>query len=150
MSNADVVRAYYAALATGDFEAARTLTDPEIDFNIAPGFPAGGRYHGHVDLFEGFYPASFEAWSHIEVEVDEFLEFGDTVISLGRYVGTTRASNTEFSSPFAHVNRVRDGRLAAVHQYVDTLVLDRAIEGRPLALDENRRWVTRVTEPSAS
>ncbi|WP_033346607.1 nuclear transport factor 2 family protein [Catenuloplanes japonicus] len=150
MSNIDVVRGYYAAIAAGDFDTARALTDPGIDFNIAYGFPAGGRYHGHHDLFDGFYPASFEAWAHIAVEVDEFVESGDTVVSLGRYVGTTRTSGIEFAAPFAHVSRVHDGRLTNVSQYVDTHMLDRAIEGRPLVVDERRQWVNRVTEPSAA
>lgn len=53
---------------------------------------------------------------------------GETVVVLGRYSGTCKATGRAFRAPFAHVRTVRDGRAVRYVQYTDTLLAHRAVE----------------------
>jgi ketosteroid isomerase-like protein len=129
----EAVERWYEAIRRADMEAAKLTLHPDIEWNIAAGFPAGGKYIGHEAVFDDFFVRSWATWVSISPEVDELINAGDTVVSLGRYMGITRESQVPFNAPFAHVWRVRGDRIAALDQYVDTLMLQRAIEGDPFA-----------------
>ncbi|WIX98292.1 nuclear transport factor 2 family protein [Amycolatopsis mongoliensis] len=133
MSNAALtaVKAWYSAISERDWTTLRSLVDPEMEFVVADGFPAGGRYVGPEQIFDTFFPASFASWSAILPEVDEiFAVAGENVVVRGRYVGRTKVTDTPFDVPFAHLWRARDGKLVGLRQYIDTAVLRDAIEGR--------------------
>jgi len=40
------VRAWYGAITRRDWDTLRALVDPQMEFVVADGFPAGGRYLG--------------------------------------------------------------------------------------------------------
>ena len=124
------VQAWYAAVSARDWDALRALVDSDMEFVVADGFPAGGRYVGPSAIFDDFFPASFAAWSTITPTVDEiFAATGETVVVRGRYVGRTKVTDTPFDVPFAHLWRARDGKLVWLQQYIDTAVLRDAIAG---------------------
>jgi hypothetical protein len=60
---------------------------------------------------------------------EEFLDAGDTVVVLGRYGGTCKATGRAIHAQMAHVWRVSGGKAAAFQQYVDTLQVARATGG---------------------
>lgn len=49
------------------------------------------------------------------------------MVALGRYRGVARASGRAFGMPFAHVWRLREGRIVALSHYTDTLLPHRAL-----------------------
>jgi uncharacterized protein len=126
------VQTWYDAISARDWGTLRDLVDPEMEFVVADGFPAGGRYVGPAAIFDDFFPASFASWSSIKPEVDEiFAATDEAVVVRGRYVGRTSATDTPFDVPFAHLWRARDGKLVFLQQYIDTAVIRDAIAGRP-------------------
>ncbi len=128
------VRGWYDAITARDWDTLRGLVDPEMEFIVATGFPAGGRYVGPAAIFDDFFPASFQAWSAIKPEVDEMFAVTDEeVVVRGRYVGRTRETDTPFDVAFAHLWRARGGKLVFLQQYIDTALVRDAIEGRTAA-----------------
>ncbi len=127
----DVVRRMYAALRTSDREAYRGLTHPAIEWYFAEGFPHGGIRVGHAAVFDGAFPALMRDFSEWDIEVDELIDAGETVVGLGRYRARARLSGISLVAAFAHVFRVRDGRIVRVQQFTDTLQFARALTGPP-------------------
>jgi uncharacterized protein len=125
------VKGWYDAISARDWTTLRQLVDPEMEFVVADGFPAGGRYVGPTAIFDTFFPASFDSWRAIAPEIDEiFAVSAGKVVVRGRYVGRTKVTDTPFDVPFAHLWKARDGKLVWLQQYIDTAVLRDAIEGR--------------------
>ena len=124
------VKAWYEAIAVPDWDTLRGLVDPRMEFIVADGFPAGGRYVGPEAIFDEFFPASFAVWSSIRPEIDDFYSVAEHEVGVrGRYVGRTRTTHTAFDVPFAHLWRARGGKLTWLQQYIDTAVLRDAIDG---------------------
>jgi len=130
----DLVAKWYVAISSRDWDTLRAITDPAIDFTVADGFPAGGKYQGKDAVFDDFFPRSFQEWSQFTTEVDEIIEAQEhnVVTVRGRYVGRTLRTNTSFDVPFAHIWRVGEGhQLIWLQQYADTAVMRDAILGAP-------------------
>jgi ketosteroid isomerase-like protein len=128
-----LVKAWYEAISVGDWATLRGLVDPEMEFVVADGFPAGGRYVGPSAIFDAFFPSSASAWNTLAIDIDEiFAVTEDRVVVRGRYIGRTKVTDTAFDVPFAHLWRARGGKLFRSQQYTDTAVLRDALDGKPV------------------
>ncbi len=67
-------------------------------------------------------------WEGFAAGPDEFIDGGDTVVVLGKYSGTYKATGKSFRANFAHVWKVREGKAVRFVQYVDTLIVQRALQ----------------------
>jgi uncharacterized protein len=54
------------------------------------------------------------------VTPEHYSEAGDTVVVEGRYRGTMKATGTPIDAQFAHVWRLRGGKIVTFQQYTDT------------------------------
>jgi hypothetical protein len=61
---------------------------------------------------------------------EKLIDAGDTVVAEGRYKGTMKATGTPIDAQFAHVWRLREGRIIRFQQYTDTGQWARAAGGR--------------------
>jgi len=52
---------------------------------------------------------------------------GDTVVALGEYSGTFKATGKRFASPFAHIWKMRDGKAHTFRQITDTVLVQAAL-----------------------
>lgn len=123
MSNTDPVRALYAAFAKGDMPAALATMSPDIVWNEAENYPYADRnpYVGPQAILMGVFARIGADWDGFAAISDEIIDGGDTVVSLGHYSGTSKATGKAMRAQFAHVFRVKDGKIASFQQYADTL-----------------------------
>ena len=56
------------------------------------------------------------------------LEDGDRVAAFGVYSGIYKATSKSMRANFAHLYLVKDGRIASMTQYVDTAMVQKALE----------------------
>lgn len=122
-SNVQVIRDWYA---TRDRQR---LMSPEVVHEIVAGFPHGGTYVGQEAAFgpEGLFAlllADFPDW---RADVEDVLDAGDLVVSLGRYRAHAAAGGAAVDVPFVHLWRVRDGKIVWFANHTDTLRIDRAL-----------------------
>ena len=75
---------------------------------------------------QGVFVRLAEQWDGFAAEVDELLDAGDTVVALGHYVGTCRATGKPIRAQLVHVWRLEDGKAKTFQQYTDTLQVARA------------------------
>ena len=128
MSNLDSVRAVYEAFAQGDIPAVLGFLSPDIEWTEAEGFPYGGTYVGPDAVLSGVFVRLGTEWDDFAARPDEFVDGGDSVVALGQYSGTYKATGKSFRANFAHVWKVKDGRAVRFTQYVDTLLVQRALQ----------------------
>jgi uncharacterized protein len=123
MSNTDPVRALYAAFAKGDMPAALATMTPDIVWNEAENYPYADRnpYVGPQAVLHGVFARIGGDWEGFAATPDEFIDGGDTIVSLGHYTGTFKATGKPMRAQFAHVCRVKDGKITRFQQYADTL-----------------------------
>jgi ketosteroid isomerase-like protein len=130
MPNIEPVRALYAAFAQGDMHAALATMAPDIIWNEAENYPYADRnpYVGPEAVLHGVFARIGGDWENFAAVSDEIIDGGDTVVSLGHYAGTCKSTGKPMRAQFAHVFRVKNGKIAAFQQYADTLGTARAME----------------------
>lgn len=127
VETSDQVRRLYTAFARGDVPAVLGALAPDVRWTEAEGFPHGGTYIGpDAVLHNVFMPLAAE-WQGFAAVPQEFIADAGTVVVLGDYSGTWKATGKRFSAPFAHVWTLRDGRVVAFSQHTDTAVVQRAL-----------------------
>lgn len=130
MTNADVVRAMYDALFAGDFVAIYEALDPEIEW-AEPDLeflPYPGLTRGRDQVAEQVFAKIGQTYEKLEFRPDEVYECGEVVTVLGRALAKG-ADNPEETFPFAHIMKLRDGRVYRFDHFVDTHKIARTIAG---------------------
>jgi ketosteroid isomerase-like protein len=128
MSNLEAVRATYAAFAKGDIASVLGFLDANIAWTEAEGFPYAGTYNGPQAVLSGVFMRLGGEWDGFAAVPDEFLDAGDAIVVLGKYSGTFKATGKSFKADFAHVWKISQGKAVRFLQYVDTLLVQRALE----------------------
>lgn len=127
MSNADVIRSHYAASDRGDLPGMIAPFAADIRWTEAAGFPYAGTYVGPDAVAANVFERIAEEWDDYTVAIDEVIDGGDTVVGVGTYSGTYRATGRFMAARVAHVWRLREGEVVAFEQFTDTELVNRAI-----------------------
>jgi ketosteroid isomerase-like protein len=103
---------------------------PDIVWNEAENFPYadGNPYRDPEAVLHGVFARIGADWENFTVTSGELIDGGDTIVSLGRYGGVCKGTGKPLSAQYAHVFRVKNGKIAAFQQYTDTLGTARAME----------------------
>jgi hypothetical protein len=127
ISHAETIRSLYAAFARGDVATVLAALSPTVRWTEAEGFPYGGTYTGPDAVLADVFVKLGTEWDGFAAVPDELVADGDTVVALGRYSGTYKATGKGFSAPFAHVWKLRDGQVVSFRQHTDTAVVQRVL-----------------------
>ena len=127
-SNVALIRGIYNAFATGDIARVLGAFDPGIVWNEADDFiyADGNPYVGPEAVAAGVFARCGGEWDGFGVEIDEILDAGDTIVALGRYTGTYKATGRSQRTQLAHVWRISGGKVVGFQQYANTLHAARA------------------------
>ena len=118
----------YDAFAKGDIPSVLGFLTPDSEWTEAEGFPYGGTYRGPRAVLEGVFMRLGSEWNGFAAVPDEFIDGGDTIVALGKYSGTYKKTGKSFQANFAHVWKLKDGKAVRFVQYVDTLLVHRALQ----------------------
>jgi ketosteroid isomerase-like protein len=126
--NVALVRGIYDAFAAGDVPGVLARMSPDIEWNEAENFPYADNnpYRGPEAILSGVFARLGTEWDGFAALPEEYLDAGDTVVVLGRYRGTHKASGGVLDAQLAHVWWIEDGKAARFQQYTDTLAAARA------------------------
>jgi uncharacterized protein len=122
MSNVEIVRASYEASARGDLDGLLAPFHADSSWTEMAGFPYAGTYHGPTEIKERVFGPMDADWEDFRAEVDEYLDAGDSVVTIGHYRATHRASGKPLDVRFAHLWKLSDGRIVSFEQFCDTLL----------------------------
>ena len=125
--NSDIIRGVYAAFATGDVPGVVGAFDAGIRWTEAEGFPYGGIYIGPDAVAANVFAKLGSEWEGYSAVPHTFVTEGETVVALGDYGGTCKATGKSFTAPFAHVWALRAGKVLRFQQYTDTALVQAAM-----------------------
>lgn len=121
MSNElELARGVYRAFAAGDIPGVLGVFAPDIHWMEAEGGPYGGVSIGPDAVLADVFMKLGTEWDGFAAVPQEFVAGGETVVALGEYSGTCKATGKHFRAPFAHVWKFCDGKAVSFHQYTDT------------------------------
>jgi uncharacterized protein len=106
----DLVRRSIDAYNRGDRGALLALVADDAVFEVPIGMANAGTYRGpegFLRMVEGWD----EAWDEFRIEIDDAIEYGDTVIVPVTQHGRGRGSGVEIQMQAAYLMRFTDGRL---------------------------------------
>jgi ketosteroid isomerase-like protein len=129
--NVGLVKSLYEAFGRGDVPTVLAAMDPKIEWNEAENFPYADRnpYIGPGAVVEGVFARLGSEWDGFGLDVEEVLDAGDTVVARGRYKGAYRKTGVRIHAQFAHVWRLRGGKVVNFQQHVDTAQVAKALAG---------------------
>ena len=126
-TNSDIIRGLYAAFANGDVPGVVGALAGDIRWTEAEGFPYGGTYVGPDAVVDNVFARLGSEWDGFTAIPHSFVAEGETVVALGDYGGTYKATGKSFTAPFAHVWTVHDGKIVRFQQYTDTALVQAAL-----------------------
>ena len=104
---------------------------PQITFDSIPqgaaAMPFAKRYDDRSAL-RGYFDGLLADWSMQYCTMNEFVAQGDTVVALGHYRATAKATGKQFDSPFAMVFTIRDGKIAEFREFTDSAAVNAAFQ----------------------
>ncbi|MBA3888272.1 MAG: nuclear transport factor 2 family protein [Acidobacteria bacterium] len=117
-----IVRGVYEAFDRGDVAAVLGAFDERIEWLEAVGFlyADGNPYKGPQAVAEGVFQRILADVENVALSRRHLIGGQDAVVVEGRYTGRMRATGTPLDAQFAHVWRLRNGRVVAFQQYTDT------------------------------
>jgi len=123
----DTVKSIYQAFAAGDVPGVLARFDPKIEWTEADDFPYadGNPYSGPQAVLAEVVARCAGEWAGFTAAPDEFIDAGPTVVVLGRYGGTFKATGRSQNTQFVHVWRIDDGLAVRFQQFANTLHVNR-------------------------
>jgi uncharacterized protein len=126
--NVDIVKGLYAAFANGDVAGVLGRMSPDILWLEAENFPYSDHnpYRGPDAVAAGVFARCVGEWNGFAVNMQDLIDGGDRVVALGRYTGEHKATGRRMNPQAVHVWTIRNGKVVAFQQYIDTLDVARA------------------------
>lgn len=120
-ANEQIALDFFTALSTGDLEKLRPfLTEDSVWEPMVRDIPGAGSYRGNqiIDDFLGPVRGMF-APGDPKVHVGTILSDGDIVVVESTSTGHT-ADGRVYDNRYAWVFRMKDGKVARLHEYMDS------------------------------
>jgi ketosteroid isomerase-like protein len=115
----EMIRDLYSALSGGNVEALLNAMTDDVNWYSPGGAPYDGHHMGR-DAVRRYFSEFERAVRLDQFDVDDVLEDGDRVVVLGRERATVKETGRDFSTRFAHVYRLRKGKIVDVVIFDDT------------------------------
>jgi len=117
--NVELVRGMCEAFLAGDVAAALDVLHAEVIWHgTIGGIEEGRTAHGHNEVIQGFME-SLRDWESHSLEIEDYLDAGDSVVVLWHEVGRGKRSGVEVETRTAVVYTVRDEEVIEVQGYMD-------------------------------
>ena len=119
--NVEVVRRGYDAFGRGDINGLLALFDEQIEWVSSgpPELPISGRRVGHQAVAE-FFTSVNDLFEIQRFEPKDFIAQGERVVVLGQETSRVKATGKVLDADWAHVFTLRNGKVVAFQEYIDT------------------------------
>ena len=126
--NLDIVRRGYDAFGRGDIEGLVSLMADDVTW-VSSGpsdLPTAGKRRGHDQVRE-FFRIVNEMFQFDMFDPHTFVAQGDRVVVLGKDAIKLKASGEALEEDWAHAFTLKDGKIVAFQEYIDTAALVAAL-----------------------
>lgn len=129
-TNLDIIRATYEGQSAENGENLLAALAPDATWTEAAGFPYAGTYVGPEAVIANVFQKLATEWIDYQAKVHTYLADGDRVAAFGVYSGIYRQTGIAMTATFAHLYRLKDGKIVSMEQYVDSAMVQRALTGK--------------------
>ena len=128
----EVVKRLYAAFESGDGAAIMAQLHDKLDWNESENFMLSDRnpYRTPAAVAEGVFQRLATELRGYEATPTEMFDAGDVIVAIGRSKGIVAATGKAFDAQYAHIWRVKNGKIVGFQQILDTLAFWRAQQPR--------------------
>ena len=126
-----VVEEYWRKLGAGDVGGAMALMAPDVIYEMTGKTPVSGRFHGLAEVNEKLMRPVFSRIRDLRLVPDEFIGEGARVAVLA-HGRAELVSGGAYENRYVFVYGVRDGKIAEVAEYLDTVEVETKMFGRQL------------------
>jgi hypothetical protein len=130
-TNLDIIRATYEGPSEENGKHLLAALAPDATWTEAAGFPYAGTYTGPEEIFDEVFHRLATEWVGYKAAVHTYLADGDRVAAFGVYSGTYAKTGKSMSATFAHLYRLKDGKIQSMEQYVDSALVQQAMTATP-------------------
>lgn len=124
--NRQVVLDFFAAGARGDLEAGLALIADDVTWTNIGSTKFSGTFSGKQALIDNLLGPLFgQLKAGISSEIERITAEGDTVVAQTNGTAETH-DGKPYNNSYCQVFRIRDGKIAAVKEYMDTALIDSA------------------------
>jgi uncharacterized protein len=115
--NVEIVRRGFQAFAENDFEGWFAAATPDLKVYPRPEEPGvKSCYEGWDELMD-YLVNWYSGWDDYTVEAEQFIDAGEYVVVDVREVGIAEQSGVRVEENFAHVFKLRDGKIVEWRQF---------------------------------
>lgn len=138
--NRKLIEKYYDALSAGDFETLASLHTDDVVFNLVGNTPVSGQSIGK-DVCFGEVVA--QVVDSLEPDTIKFgrkwrIMAADDKCVVGIMQGGGKAKNgEEYAQTYCQVFSIRKGKIFELHEFFDTVMVEKALFGNHLQKSEN-------------
>lgn len=126
-SHRDLIRRTYEGSSEENGRNLLAVLHPDVEWTEAEGFPYAGTYVGVDALMAGVFARLASEWIGYRSEVHTYLADDDRIAAFGVYSGTYKATGKSMRAAFAHLYEIEDGKIRRMTQYVDTVMVTKAL-----------------------
>ena len=128
MTTFESVWAFYDAVARGDVDAVLDTLHADLSWTEAEGFPYySGTWHSPGEVVQKLLVPLSQDWDGFSAKPSGHLAQDDRIVVFGAYSGTAKKTGKTMRASFAHLWKVRDGKIASFTMYSDTALVQAAL-----------------------
>lgn len=121
-----IVADHYAASARHDLDGMLADLAPDARWIEMETSAYAGTHVGREEIIEKVFKPIGEQWDGFAFTLERLIDGGSTVVAIGHYSGTFKATGRKMRARVTHVWDVEGGKVRRFEQFADTLALERA------------------------
>ena len=126
-TNVDIIRSTYEGASEENGKNLFAVLAQDATWTEAAGFPYAGTYVGAEEITSKVFRRLATEWVGYCAKVHTYLADGDQVAAFGVYSGTYLETGKSMTASFAHLYRLKDGKIVSMEQYVDSAMVKLAM-----------------------
>jgi hypothetical protein len=126
-ANKRAVERYFAAMRTGDPRLPELLTE-DVTWWVPKSSPLGGLHEGRAKVLAlmGRGVELYDASTPMQIAIEQLVAEGEWVCAM-LTIDARTAQGAPYHNDYHFAFRLRDGKICAVREYVDTLTAQRLL-----------------------
>jgi ketosteroid isomerase-like protein len=129
--NAQIAKQAYDNFKRGDIPSLLNQLTDDVQWELpdVQGVSHAGKRQGRAAVAD-FFSQLAAMQEVLSFEPREFVSQGDKVVVLGTYTYRVKQTNKQFTSDWAHVFTIVNGKITGFQEYTDTAAVAGAFQGR--------------------
>ncbi len=127
-TNRQIIADHYAASDRRDLDGMFADVAEDVQWTEMAGFPCAGTFVGREAVVANVFAVLGREWDGFGFRLERLVDGGETVVGIGEYSGTHRATGKSMRARVVHVWQLEGGKVTRFEQFCDTRLVAQAME----------------------